>query len=273
MVGRLEHVLGEVAGAIVHERVAGPCRRAGDHVGLGVVAHAEQVQLEQLAAEVLVGRLLAVPVVVEVHQHRRLQRHALGERPVVAQCVGAVVRQLLVERVRPVHVVGLGREVPVPEQGHLLDDGRRRGGHAVVPRGAQTGEPLRRLVDGQVERRRPGVGGVGRRVEDLVDDRRELLTDEGGDLGGVGVESRPAQQVGDVDVGHGHGAALPRHPLNTRPPATLSVRKCVAEVAEAPANTPCANQALGKRSVTCGGCQHARRAQPVTARPAEPVTA
>ena len=102
--------------------VARPRRRRRFDVGLGVVADAEQEQLEQLAAEVLVRRVLAVVGVVEVAQHRRLDRHRLGERPHVAEA--AVAEQLVLLHHRPgvEHLAPLAAEVPVPEERHLLLD-------------------------------------------------------------------------------------------------------------------------------------------------------
>jgi hypothetical protein len=53
--------------------VIGPAReraRSLANVMLGIAAHAHREQLEQLAAEVLVGVLLHVLAVIEIHEHR-----------------------------------------------------------------------------------------------------------------------------------------------------------------------------------------------------------
>ena len=149
------------------EDVVGPAgegARGLADVVLGVVPHAHREQLEQLAAEVLVGMRLDVLAVVEKDEHRRILEDPDQQIRQPARRVGAQHQILLQHHPVVADLVLSGREVPVPEQRQLLFERTRRREHAVRPPQA---EPLRfDLV--RVEA-----------VEELVDDRLEspLRTD------------------------------------------------------------------------------------------------
>ena len=94
------------------------------HHGLGVAGvAADGVQLEQLAALVLVGPVTHVGPVVQVQPHRRVQRG--GQQEVLEPAEGVLAdRGVVVEAPDPGPVV-VGRDVQrvAPEVDHLLQDG------------------------------------------------------------------------------------------------------------------------------------------------------
>src|SRR3546814_19955390 len=73
----------------------GTCGRL--EIGFGVAPLAEREELEQLAGEVLVGRLAAALRVVEVDQHRRIARNLAQQRRAIAQLVAPQQRVLAVQ--------------------------------------------------------------------------------------------------------------------------------------------------------------------------------
>ena len=104
----------------VHGVAGEDLRGVLDH-RLGVArAPADGVQLEQLAALVLVGRVLHRRPVVEVEQHRRVQRR--GDQQVVEAAEGPGADHLVVRRaVHPAEVgVGVHVQVVGPEVDHVL---------------------------------------------------------------------------------------------------------------------------------------------------------
>ena len=128
-------VVVEAAGAVgvLAERPAGERARRLADVLLGVVADAEREQLHQLARVVLVGVRFDVDVVVEVAQHRRILRHVQREIAHVAQRVLAEELVLHEQLLRRRLLLRRAREVPVPEQRHLLLQRRGRRDHAPQP--------------------------------------------------------------------------------------------------------------------------------------------
>ena len=168
--------------------VAGQDPRGRLDVVLGVVAAADGVQLEQLAAEVLVGRVLRRVRVVEADAHGRVGDR--GDQHLVEAAEGVGADGAAVVGAEPEDAVVVDRHVQVvlEELGHRLQQlplrahpaeqapalvvGHRRpglAGHRLLVR------PHRRRVPG--EPRPPALEGVGRLVADRR--RRQLGVEPG----------------------------------------------------------------------------------------------
>ena len=184
--------------------VAGPGPGHRGDVGLGVVGPAQEEQLHQLPGEVLVRAAGHVRLVVEVQQHGRVDGHRLGQLVQVAEGQAAVGLDLLEDEPR-VHLVDAAGEQAVPEQRHLLDDGRRRRRHPVHPV-LHAGDPRRvPLVDAVVDLRGDGVGRRRGGVEHPVDHRiPRRQGEEGLHRRCRRAEAGPSQQVPDIRAGEVH---------------------------------------------------------------------
>ena len=128
------------------------------NVALAVVAHAHREELEQLAAEVLVGMRLDVLAVVEEHEHRRILQKADEQLAEISRRARA--KHLVLPEHHPVvaHLVRAGREVAVPEQRELLLERPPGRHHAVRPPetkalrlDAVRGQAVEELVDDGLE--------------------------------------------------------------------------------------------------------------------------
>ena len=214
-----EHVA--AGGAQVVDAVAGEAARGVDHVRLRVAGvDADRVQLQELAAVVLVDpadRAAAlrarrrVQVVVEVVEHRRVQRHGAEQLAEAAQHVRPHRVALVgrdreaVEAVAHEHV-----EVVEPEVDQQLlqlvagvDRAHHLGGGELVEDEAErpaVGVVEREHLRGRVAER--GIGreprvelGVRARGELLLDPVRQALVEHGRDLAGARAVPGPVQEV------------------------------------------------------------------------------
>jgi hypothetical protein len=194
----------------VVEPVAGPGPGHADDVGLGEreVAHGEQ--LHDLTGEVLVLLPGHVGGVVEVLEHRRVDRHPLDQVVVVPETAGPE-ELVLGDQLGDVDLVGAAHEVVVEEQHHPLDQRRRCRRHPLDP-------PLRRddpaLVAGErriVDGGRTGHRWGSRRVEHPFHRGRPVGSGrERVDLGEGAPEAGAAEEVSGV-------AARDRHSSCDRP--------------------------------------------------------
>jgi hypothetical protein len=112
------------------------------HVLLGVVPLAEGQQLHQLARQVLVRARLAVLVVVEIGEHRRIAHDLAQELVEPAQRMLPVELVLPDHRRRVLHLAEGAREVPVPEERHPLAQRVSALEHLVDPPSAELEEQL-----------------------------------------------------------------------------------------------------------------------------------
>ena len=213
--------------AAIRERPTRPGPRGLPDVAFGVVPDPQGEELYQFAGPVLVGVPLAVGIVVQVAEHRRIPRHAVEQ---AGEVPGGVLAEELVLVGKGDGVVDVAErrgEVPVPEQRELLLERRWRPGHPIEPparerdHGAGVG-PVDFLVGGAELRAvlRPGPGpaqlpdhvlhprfggadlgvlhhgfGNRREGEDGVDGPIGTGLDRLRDLGGEGPEPRAPQQV------------------------------------------------------------------------------
>ena len=161
-------------------------------VGLGVVAHPHGEQLHHLAGEVLVRGALHVHPGVEVVEHRGVLGHRDQE---VAEVAGRVPleRVDLEQHLAVVADLALGRrEVPVPEQGHLLFERPVGVEHALGP-------PVADAAGLEEGRAQPVEEAVGDRLGVAVDvvgldPHPHALAVPQPELGGGGPAGREVQQ-------------------------------------------------------------------------------
>ncbi len=162
-------------------------------VGLGVVAHPHGEQLHHLAGEVLVGRALHVHPGVKVVEHRRVLGHRDEEVAEVARRV-PLERLDLDQHLAVVADLALGRrEVPVPEEGHLLLERPVGVEHALGP-------PVADAAGLEQGRAQPVEEAVGHRLGmavDLVglDPHPHALAVPQPEVGGGGSARREVEQA------------------------------------------------------------------------------
>ena len=119
---------------VVVEREAGQRARGLADVLLRVaVVRAEREQLEELAREVLVRRLVARAGEVEPDLHRAVAHHRARERAEVAERVAAQRALLAHHQLDVADLVVRGRPVVVPVERHALDQRMPAAHHAVEP--------------------------------------------------------------------------------------------------------------------------------------------
>jgi len=121
----------------VVEVPTGERARALADVLLRVVADTHREQLHDLAREILVRRALDVVLRVEEIQHRGILRDRDRQIAQVAGRVPLEQLDLLAHLAVVAHLVFVRREMPVPQQRHLLLERMRRLQHPVRPPIAQ----------------------------------------------------------------------------------------------------------------------------------------
>ena len=119
---------------VVVEREAGQrARRLADVLLRVAVVGAQREQLEELASEVLVRRLVARAGEVEPDLHRAVAHHRARQRAEVAERVAAQRALLAHHQLDVADLVVRGRPVVVPVEGHALDQRMAAAHHAVEP--------------------------------------------------------------------------------------------------------------------------------------------
>ena len=201
-------------------------QRAGDFpdVFFGVVAFAEDEQLEQFAGEVLVGLFFAIVVVVEVVEHRRVADHGLQQVTEVTVSLLTQHHVLVVERVYLfIQAAVSGHEVVGPDQQQPFASRRGGGQHLPDPPAAELAHflialdaeslPVLFLVVVQDPVVNVGVAreagrGFVERGRDIqlpdhgVDGLRPGQAEQGFNLIRVRADARAFQQVAGVAGGH-----------------------------------------------------------------------
>ena len=129
----LLRVEAEALGVVVEREARQRSRRLADVLLRVAVVRTEREQLEELAGEVLVGRLVAGARQVEPDLHRAVAHHGARQRAEVAQRVAAQ-RALLAHHQLDVADLVVGRRpVVVPVERHPLDQRMTAAHHAVEP--------------------------------------------------------------------------------------------------------------------------------------------
>ena len=119
---------------VVVEREAGQrARRLADVLLRVAVVRAQREQLEELAREVLVGRLVARARQVEPDLHRAVAHHRARERAEVAERVAPQRALLAHHQLDVADLVVRRRPVVVPVERHALDQRMAAAHHAVEP--------------------------------------------------------------------------------------------------------------------------------------------
>ena len=180
---------------------AGEGPRLLAHVTFGVAAaRAEGEQLHQLAAVVLVRRVLRVLDAREEDQHRRVVGDV--EQEVAERAERAAAEELVLLQHQPLgpNLAVRGREPVVPDERHPLDERPARPHHPVEPPevvvapGVGGREPVSLVVARRVADELLGTG-----MRERVDGGVEPLRRERARLAPAGAETGPPQQALGLD--------------------------------------------------------------------------